>query len=45
LRQLGFERELSLLPGRNATQGTPGTLVVGQFIDPEGNVIGVAETE
>jgi uncharacterized protein len=22
--------------------GTPGTLVVGQFIDPEGNVVGVA---
>jgi uncharacterized protein len=25
--------------------GTPGTLVVGRFTDPEGNVIGVAGTE
>lgn len=26
-------------------EGTPGTLVVGQFTDPEGNLIGVAGTE
>jgi hypothetical protein len=26
-------------------EGTPGTLVVGQFVDPEGNLIGVAGTE
>lgn len=26
-------------------EGTPGTLVVGRFTDPEGNVIGVAGTE
>ena len=26
-------------------EGTPGTLVVGQFTDPEGNVIGVAGSE
>lgn len=26
-------------------EGTPGTLVVGQFADPEGNLIGVAGTE
>jgi predicted enzyme related to lactoylglutathione lyase len=25
-------------------EGTPGTLVVGQFTDPEGNLIGVAGT-
>jgi uncharacterized protein len=26
-------------------EGTPGSLVVGQFVDPEGNRIGVAGTE
>jgi uncharacterized protein len=26
-------------------EGTPGTLVVGQFTDPEGNLIGVAGTK
>jgi len=26
-------------------EGTPGTLVVGQFTDPEGNLIGIAGTE
>ncbi len=26
-------------------EGSPGTLVVGQFTDPEGNLIGVAGTE
>jgi len=26
-------------------EGTPGTLVVGQFTDPEGNLVGVAGTE
>jgi predicted enzyme related to lactoylglutathione lyase len=26
-------------------EGTPGTLVVGQFTDPEGNLLGVAGTE
>jgi predicted enzyme related to lactoylglutathione lyase len=26
-------------------EGTPGTLVVGRFTDPEGNLIGVAGTE
>jgi uncharacterized protein len=26
-------------------EGTPGTLVVGQFTDPEGNLIGVAGTD
>jgi hypothetical protein len=26
-------------------EGTPGTLVVGQFSDPEGNLIGVAGTQ
>lgn len=26
-------------------EGTPGSLVVGQFTDPEGNLIGVAGTE
>ncbi len=29
---------------RFGPEGTPGTLVVGQFTDPEGNVIGVAGT-
>jgi uncharacterized protein len=35
--ELGGTRQLG--PG-----GTPGTLVVGQFTDPEGNLIGVAGT-
>jgi hypothetical protein len=26
-------------------EGSPGKLVVGQFTDPEGNLIGVAGTE
>jgi uncharacterized protein len=30
---------------RMGPEGTPGTLVVGQFADPEGNLIGVAGTE
>jgi uncharacterized protein len=30
---------------RMGPEGTPGTLVVGQFTDPEGNMIGVAGTE
>jgi predicted enzyme related to lactoylglutathione lyase len=30
---------------RMGPEGTPGTLVVGQFNDPEGNLIGVAGTE
>jgi predicted enzyme related to lactoylglutathione lyase len=30
---------------RMGPEGTPGNLVVGQFTDPEGNVIGVAGTE
>ena len=30
---------------RMGPEGTPGTLVVGQFIDPEGHLIGVAGTE
>jgi predicted enzyme related to lactoylglutathione lyase len=30
---------------RMGPEGTPGTLVVGQFTDPEGNLIGVAGTE
>lgn len=30
---------------RMGPEGTPGRLVVGQFIDPEGNLIGVAGTE
>jgi uncharacterized protein len=29
---------------RMGPEGTPGTLVVGQFTDPEGNLIGVAGT-
>lgn len=29
---------------RFGPEGTPGTLVVGQFTDPEGNLIGVAGT-
>lgn len=29
---------------RMGPEGTPGTLVVGQFTDPEGNLIGVAAT-
>lgn len=33
--RLGGERRLG-------PEGTPGTLVVGQFADPEGNLIGVA---
>lgn len=35
---LGGERRLG-------PEGSPGTLVVGQFTDPEGNLIGVAGTE
>lgn len=30
---------------RMGPEGTPGRLVVGQFTDPEGNLIGVAGTE
>jgi uncharacterized protein len=30
---------------RMGPEGTPGNLVVGQFTDPEGNLIGVAGTE
>ncbi|MEO3869074.1 VOC family protein [Nonomuraea sp. B12E4] len=30
---------------RMGPEGTPGSLVVGQFTDPEGNLIGVAGTE
>jgi uncharacterized protein len=30
---------------RMGPDGTPGTLVVGQFTDPEGNLIGVAGTQ
>jgi uncharacterized protein len=30
---------------RMGPEGTPGTLVVGQFTDPEGHLIGVAGTE
>ena len=30
---------------RMGPEGSPGTLVVGQFTDPEGNLIGVAGTE
>lgn len=30
---------------RMGPEGTPGTLVVGQFADPEGHLIGVAGTE
>jgi uncharacterized protein len=30
---------------RMGPEGTPGTLVVGQFTDPEGNLLGVAGTE
>jgi uncharacterized protein len=30
---------------RMGPEGTPGTLVVGQFTDPEGNLIGVAGTD
>lgn len=30
---------------RMGPEGAPGSLVVGQFIDPEGNLIGVAGTE
>jgi predicted enzyme related to lactoylglutathione lyase len=30
---------------RMGPEGTPGTLVVGQFTDPEGNLVGVAGTE
>jgi predicted enzyme related to lactoylglutathione lyase len=30
---------------RMGPEGTPGTLVVGRFTDPEGNLIGVAGTE
>jgi predicted enzyme related to lactoylglutathione lyase len=30
---------------RMGPEGTPGKLVVGQFTDPEGNLIGVAGTE
>jgi predicted enzyme related to lactoylglutathione lyase len=30
---------------RMGPEGTPGTLVVGQFTDPAGNLIGVAGTE
>lgn len=30
---------------RMGPEGAPGTLVVGQFIDPEGHLIGVAGTE
>ena len=35
--RLGGKRQLG-------PEGTPGTLVVGQFTDPEGNLIGVAGT-
>ena len=35
---LGGERQMG-------PEGTPGTLVVGHFTDPEGNLIGVAGTE
>lgn len=31
--------------GGKRRMGTPGTLVVGQFTDPEGHLIGVAGTE
>jgi uncharacterized protein len=30
---------------RMGPEGTPGTLMVGQFTDPEGNLVGVAGTE
>jgi hypothetical protein len=30
---------------RMGPEGTPGTIVVGQFTDPEGNLIGVAGVE
>jgi predicted enzyme related to lactoylglutathione lyase len=30
---------------RMGPEGTPGTLVIGQFTDPEGHLIGVAGTE
>ena len=30
---------------RMGPEGTPGALVVGQFTDPEGNLVGVAGTE
>jgi uncharacterized protein len=30
---------------RMGPEGTPGTIVVGQFTDPEGNLVGVAGTE
>jgi predicted enzyme related to lactoylglutathione lyase len=30
---------------RMGPEGTPGTIVVGQFIDSEGNVVGVAGSE
>jgi predicted enzyme related to lactoylglutathione lyase len=36
--ELGGTRQLG-------PEGTPGTLVVGRFTDPEGNLIGVAGTE
>jgi uncharacterized protein len=36
--RLGGQRQMG-------PEGTPGTLVVGQFTDPEGNLIGVAGTE
>jgi uncharacterized protein len=40
-------REAESLGGKRqmGPEGTPGTLVVGQFTDPEGNLIGVAGTE
>jgi predicted enzyme related to lactoylglutathione lyase len=40
-------REAERLGGKRrfGPEGTPGTLMVGQFTDPEGNLIGVAGSE
>jgi hypothetical protein len=37
--------QLSTLRPHKPPRSPPGTLVVGQFTDPEGNLIGVAGTE
>jgi predicted enzyme related to lactoylglutathione lyase len=44
--EAALEKAVSLGGNRQmGPEGTPGTLMVGQFTDPEGNLVGVAGTE
>ena len=44
--EAALEKAVSLGGKRQmGPEGTPGTLMVGQFTDPEGNLVGVAGTE